>query len=205
MEGDVSDPSTPPAQYTKSLIIDCLQAVTDADADAEAGGWVRGFSRAVRLEVGSQGVDTIESAISLLPFHGFSPFIKSLHVSFCAVPSSQVFGLILSFPLLEDPNVFGHNSPIDNSDGVSAIVQTSSPPMTGSLRLFRLGGIGSVARWLSSVPGGIHFRKLALKWCIEEDLLLTTALVERGSHALESLEIGCEILGTHVRYLHPHR
>jgi hypothetical protein len=44
-------------------------------------------------------------------------------------------------------------------------------------------------RRLLSLPGGIHFRKLTLKWLYEEDLLTATALVEECSHTLESLDI----------------
>ena len=192
------DPSRSPAQYTKTLTIECPQAVTASDA--EAGGWIRGFSHVVHFEVFSRSTNIGSMPISLLSFHGFSAAIRSLRVSICAVTSSQVFDLILSFPLLEDLDVAIRNSPIDNGDGLSTIIQSSNPPMTGSLTLFRLGGIGSIARRLLSLSGGIHFRKLALKWCREEDVSLTMALVEKCSHTLESLEIGCNYFGASVRH-----
>ena len=43
------DPSTSPTHYTKTLFIDCVR-VRVAVADAEAGGWIRGFSRVVHLK-----------------------------------------------------------------------------------------------------------------------------------------------------------
>jgi hypothetical protein len=47
------DPSTSPACYANILFIDCIQVVTAADA--EAGGWIRGFSRVVHLKVDTHG------------------------------------------------------------------------------------------------------------------------------------------------------
>jgi len=44
------DPSTSPGHYTVTLLVDYLR-VTAADADAESGGWIRGFSRVVYLKV----------------------------------------------------------------------------------------------------------------------------------------------------------
>lgn len=41
------DPSTSPAHYTRAIFI-CSSTVVMA-VDVEAGGWIRGFSRVVRL------------------------------------------------------------------------------------------------------------------------------------------------------------
>jgi len=198
------DPSTSPAQYTKTLIVDCLQAVTAAEAGA--GSWIRGFSCVVRLEVRGGRMDIDESENSLRLFHGFSPALKTLRVTLHAPPFSQLFDLILSFPSLEDLSVFGYNLFIcDGSYGLSTAVQPPSPLMTGSLNLFQKGGIGSVARWLLSLPSGIHFRNVALKCCRGEDLLLAMALVDRCSQTIESLQIACAFFSTSTRYLRPHR
>jgi len=43
------DPVDSPAHHTRSLIVGCPESVTAADA--EEGGWIRMFSRVVRLEV----------------------------------------------------------------------------------------------------------------------------------------------------------
>ena len=186
------DPSTSPAQYAKTLIVECIHAVIAADA--EVGGWIRGFANVTHLEVSGESAYADGSAISLFPFYGFSSVTKTLRVNLYFLPSSQVFDLALSFPLLEDLDVTARNMSIDDGDGshgLPTVVQPSNPPMTGSLQLFERGGMGSITRRLMSLPGGLHFRQLALKWSREEDVLLTAALVEKCSHTLEYLEIAC--------------
>jgi len=198
------DPSTSPAHYTKTLSIGCPEAITAADAEGD--GWIRAFSRVVHLEV-----EIPRTAISLVPLHGFSPVIKSLRVA-CAtlrLPLSQIFNLILSFPLLEDLSVIACDPPIDSGhdfDGQPTVVYPSNPPtFTGSLELFLVVGVNHIARQLLSLPGGLHFQKLTLRWKYKEDLLLTMALVERCCSTLESLDIRREGLGTFVRHLRPHQ
>jgi hypothetical protein len=61
------------------------------------------------------------------------------------------------------------------------------------------------ARRLLSLPGGIHFRKLALTWLQEGDLLTMTALVEACVGALESLDITWDLLSPCILHLRPHR
>ena len=182
------DPSTSPTHYTKTLIITNHSLVTIADA--EAGGWIRGFSHVVRFEVGSRG---LELGASLVPLQGFSPAIKFLRVNLKAPPPSQIVDLVLSFPLLEDLTVYSDHWAVDGVDGpdpLPSLVQPSNPPIfTGSLNLFLGWGIKCIARPLLSLLSGIHFRKLALTWCEEEDPLLTMTLVEKCSHTVETLEV----------------
>ena len=198
------DPSTSPAHYAKTLQIHCLSFVTAADA--ETGSWIRGFSRLVHLKLEHH----YNLRVSLLPIHGLSLIVKSLHVEFLALPSSQVFDLVLSFPLLEDLTVVSSSIPVtgddDRSGGLPTVVQPSAPSMfTGSLNLLTCAGTEPIARRLLNIPAGIHFRYLTLTWVREEDISLTSALVERCSHTLESLDITCEPRGTLVRYLCPRR
>jgi len=47
------DPSTSPAHYTKTLFIDCLLVTV---SDAEAGGWIRSFSRVMHLKMLALGI-----------------------------------------------------------------------------------------------------------------------------------------------------
>jgi len=184
------DPSTSPACYAKSLSIDCFHVVTAVDAGA--GGWIRAFSNVVHLEVGRRSMHGSASTVSLTFFRGLSPILKSLHAHFIIIPPSRVFDLILSFPLLEDLTVTAGEDSVDDGNGPGGLptpVQYSSPPMfTGSLELTN-AGIKPITRRLLSLPGGIHFRKLILKWSKAEDLFLTTALAEGCSHTLESLDI----------------
>ena len=72
---------------------------------------------------------------------------------------------------------------------------------TGSLDLYLKGWMEPVIRWLLAIPGGIHFRKLALSWSRQEDISLTMALMEGCSHTLESLYISLDLDGTPIWYL----
>jgi hypothetical protein len=195
------DPSTSPAHYAK--------AGTVADADA---GWIRGFSHVAHLEVGTRAKHRLpgpdESVISLVPLRGFSPFIKSLRVLYPVHPPSQVFDLILSFPLLDDLAVtVYYETPTDNDDNsrgdkIPTTARPSSPPMfTWSLELSSTGRMEPFIGRLLSLPGGIHFRKLTLTWSYEESLSSATVLVEKCSHTLESLDIACGPLCAFIQHL----
>jgi hypothetical protein len=197
------DPSTSPARHAKTLIISCTVI------DAEVDGWITAFSRVVYLEVGTDSLafDFNKLATPLLPFHGLSPVIKSLRVVLPALPTSQVFDLILSFPLLEDLAVsVYYKTSDDNSDGsngLSTVIwPSSSPVFTGSLVL-QWGGVEFFACRLLSLPGGIHFRTLTLECCSEEDILLATALVEECSHTLKSLDVDWNPYGTSIPHFPP--
>jgi len=200
------DPSTSPACYTKTLAVGCPQLVTTADA--ETGGWIRGFSCVVGLEVGSQTLDLDESGVSLIPFHGLSPTVKHLRANFHVLPSPRIFNLALSFPLLEDLSVVAYSMSDDDdagSDRLPPVVQPSNPPaFTGTLNLLLTTGMEHVTPRLLSLPGGIHFWKLTLMWVHEEDPSLTLAVVEKCSHTVETLDITCH-LRTFIRNRRPHR
>jgi hypothetical protein len=189
------DPSTSPAHYAKTLFVGRPQAVVAADA--EPGGWIRGFSGVVNLMVGSQLLPA-DRSIYLVPLHGLSPGIKSLHVTVPALPPSRIINLISSFPLLEDLVVHVTTSEsygivTDDADSpdrsLTSAQPSSSPTFTGSLALYIRGGMQPITHRLLSLQIGIHFRRLALTWSHEEDHLATTALVERCSHTLECLVI----------------
>jgi len=187
VEADVS-------RSLNTLVIGCPKEV--AVADAEAGGWIGGFSRVVRFEVGSNSAEA-ESTVSFVPFHGFSSFVKSLHIKFTILPSSRVFNLILSFPLLEDLSLTADDVAIDNGDSPDeppTVSQPLTPPMfTGSLHLFLNQGGSLITRWLLSIPAGIHFREFTLTWLHAEDPLLTMAVVEKCSRTIETLDITCHL------------
>jgi hypothetical protein len=160
------DPSTSPAHCARTLSVGCLEVVTAGDA--EAGGWITGFSCVVSLKVGTPRLGTGPPS-SLVPFHGFSPALKSLHVGPTAVPLPRIFDLILSFPLLEDLTVVtSHDTSMADGDGSNWLLTATQPPaplkLTGSLKLFLQGGMELATRRLLSLPGGIHLRKLTLPW-----------------------------------------
>ena len=200
------DPSTSPACYAKTLFIGCAQVVTVVDA--EAGGWIRGFSRVVHLVVRSQALLASKS-FSFVPFHGLSPAIKSIRVSVPAVPSSRIIDLILSFPLLEDLAVTTYPTMLADADDdyrlSPAVLPSSSPMFTGTLELFLGGGLNSFTCRLLSLPGGIPFRKFTMTCFRASDLVLAMPLIERCSHTLESLDIACSLHCTSNWHQYPHR
>jgi len=83
--------------------------------------------------------------VSLLPFHGLSPVIKTLRIDFTLLSSPEVFDLIFSFPLLEDLTTVSYDEGLaENSNGLSIIAQPStSPTLSGSLTLLR-GGFAKI-------------------------------------------------------------
>ena len=204
------DPSISPAHYASSLFVSCIHSVTPADA--EEGGWLRGFSCAVHLGVGGSGPAPGGLSLSplhtstLVPFHGFSSAIKSLRVAF-AFLSPETFDLVLSFPLLEDLAVFTYGTQTAEGDGPrrsSAVTRPSnSPAFTGTLNLW--GGVKSLAPQLLSLPDGIHFRKLILTCRHGWDLRLTAALVGGCSRTLESLDISGGLDGSPAQHSRPHQ
>ena len=197
------NPTTSPARYTKTLLIKHPCVVTTGDGEDD--GWILSFSRVVRLEVDIYGAGTDGPVFSLVPFHGFSPALKSLHLIFFSFSSSQISDLIFSFPLLEDLLVFtSTHHPTDDDDDFNqkpdAVKRSSSPAFTGSLDLCLAGRADSVILPLLSLSNGLHFRKLRLMWAHAQDVPLSTELVKECSSTLEFLAIRCEPTGTPVRH-----
>ena len=89
------DPSTSPTHYAKLLHVGCHNIIAAAGADV--GGWIRGFSRVVELELNTRDAHPYpdESGISLSPFHGLSLAIKSLRVSFGVLPPSRILDSLI--------------------------------------------------------------------------------------------------------------
>lgn len=148
------------------------------------------------------------STRSCRQFHGLSPIIKSLRVTFVSTLSLQILDLDLDleplFPILEDLAVstkfWGLTDKWNSSDGLLTIVDPPSPLIfTGSLETLLKGGARPVLDQLFSLLGGIHFRKLTLRWFQWGDPLLTTGLLERCSRTIESLDIAY-YFGTPVQH-----
>jgi len=194
------DPPTSPASYTKYLFIDCPQDITAVDA--EEGGWIRTFSHVVHFRV--DAMETTGSLISLVPFHGFSPTIETLHVNFIAIPSSRIFNLILSFPLLKNVSVVTYDGLIDyevlDDRYLTPLrLHTLNPPaFTGCLELSMGTGMGPIASRLLTLEGCLHFRKLRLVLQKGDDILLATTLVESCCATLESLYLKCTPISASV-------
>ena len=128
---------------------------------------------------------------NLYRFHGFSPLLKSLSVTFFTFPSLHALNLIYSFPLLENLSVTTAEPSFDEGGDPERQLATVQPPslpmFTGSLKLALAGGMDPIVHQLLSLPSGLHFRKLDLTWDSGGDTSLTTALVERCCSTIESL------------------
>jgi len=186
------DPSQSPTRYTRSLLIRGLPVITTADTGS--AGWIHTFSNVVRLHV-----DTIVGDdFSLVPFRGLSPTLKSLILAYkSSTPPSEVFGLVCSFPLLEDLALISLGN-YNEVGGWSA--PSTSPKLTGSLDLRILGGIRSTVRRLLELPGGPHFTKITVS-CLDEDVESTMSLLSRCSDTLESLSVCYYLPGIFLPFL----
>ena len=189
------DPSNSPAYYARSLLVACLEVI--GAEDAAEGGWITSFSGVVRLELEACEETLEDPETSLVPFHNFSPALKSLKVDFMTLPCSQFFKLAYSFPLLEDLAVIcqllGDD---DDPRALQAVLPSTSPPFTGSLGLALPRGSETVARRLLDLPGGLRFRKLDLLW--KKDTQWLRELVSACSNTLEYLIMTCLVPGTFV-------
>ena len=197
-------PSTSPACFIRSLSIDLAHVVTAPDA--EEGGWIQTFSHVVHLKVHISKTDSYEG---LVPFHGFSP-LKSLSIVFFTSPSPRIFNLIYSFPPLENLSVtvYGCFSTIEDDafDGQPTAIQSPDPPaFTGRLKLYLTCGMDLIAPRLLSLPNGLRFRRLDLRWHSDRDALLTRGLVEKCYSTLESFSIDVGLLSTSSIRLDPHQ
>ena len=150
------------------------------------GGWIRTFSGVVRLHVDMRGYDGGGTEASLVSLYGLSPTLKSLHLAYgSSVLSSEIFGLVCSFPLLEDLALFAvcNNSKLNGWN-----IPSTSPKFTGCLDLRIINGIRPAVRQLLEIPSGLHFSKISVS-CLEEDIESMMDLVSECSDTLESLSI----------------
>ena len=194
------DPSNSPACHTHTLSVKFPQVIAGEDADD--GSWIRTFSCVVRFDVDTRIPYLNDSKVSLSPFHGLSPVLKSLRVTSTKLPYSQIIRLIYSLPLLEDLAlvIFGPINDDDlHVDGTPAAIQPpSSPSFTGTLRLVLFQGMGPAVRRLLDLPNGLHFRKLTISLSKGDDVQWITALVVECLDTLESLSVSRPPFGTVV-------
>ena len=129
---------------------------------------------------------------SLVQFYGFSPTLRSLRLNSLILPCPELFNPVLSFPLLEDLTLSGHESSGQDGDphGSQNINPATSPLFTGTLDLSIPGRIGHTSRWLLDLPNGLHFRELVFPWFHEEDSRWMTELLVGCSGTLEDVDIG---------------
>ena len=192
------DPAHSPGYHTRSLFVNCLRLITTADA--EEGGWIRAFPNVANLEVWNDIGNLHEPMDSLVPFHNFSPALKSIVVASRSLSLSEVFGLICTLPLLEDLRILCHGMGTSDDDGPS-FQSSTSPVLSGTLLLHLPKGVGYTARRLLDLPNGLHFREFVCTLYLEEDIRWITALVGECSESLECIEINCSLSRTSLRPL----
>jgi len=193
------DPSNSPSHHTHTMFVRCNQLIVAANA--REVDLIQTFSHVARLRLFWLSMDnslrpTTDDLkkISLAPFHKFSSTLKSLRLQFLLLPYPQIFNLVHSSPLLEDFALFGLSpSSSDGGDipGQQAAIPLSSPAFTGCLELHIRRGMGNPARRLLDMPGGLHFRKLALSWFQEDDLQWITEFMTRCTDTLECIDLDC--------------
>ena len=171
------DPSNSPAHYARSLLIRTSAVLP---ADTSVGDLIRTFGGVVRLHV-----ETFDCDISLAPLHGLSPTLKSLRMEYESASSSQIFGLVCSFPLLEDLTLVSLD--YDNEFGEWDI-PSISPKLTGCLELRADHTTRPIVRRLLELPSGLHFSKIYIS-CYQEGVEAIMDLVPRCSDTLESLSL----------------
>jgi hypothetical protein len=179
------DPSNSPARYTRSLSIRTSQVFTSADAGVS--GWIRTFSGVTRLYVDISGDDDGGRKATFVSLRGLSPTLKSLQlVCWITVPPpSETFGLVCSFPLLEDLALLFF---INGGEVGKWSIPSTSPKLTGCLELKTLSGFRSTANPLLELPSGLHFSKIIMS-CFSGDIELAADLVSKCSGTLECLTV----------------
>ena len=198
MEKTFLDPTTSPAYHTHSLLIGCVYTISTADA--EEGGWIRTFSNVLRLEVRRGIRNRHEQTNPLVLLHNFSPRLKSLMVVSRALSPSQVFSLTCSLPLLEDLGIASHRMSSNHDEG-TVFQPSTSPVLTGILRLYLPEGMEYTARRPLTMPNCLRVWKFNYTWRLEEDLQWIIALVSACSDTLKCIEIDNCVSRTFLRAL----
>jgi len=173
------DPSNSPAFHTLTLSVNCYW--TMEAADAEENGWIRAFSRVVRLEL-----ECYTPGVSLPLFHGLSPVLKSLRLTYFR-QDSYIPDFFCSFPLLEDLNLISHA--YAEWDLPLTINPLTSPALTGTLQLSAFEGAETIVRQLLDLPNGAHFRKLVLPHRDRGDFHWVRDLVAGCSETLKYIDM----------------
>ncbi|KAF9647359.1 hypothetical protein BDM02DRAFT_2704204 [Thelephora ganbajun] len=177
------DPTNSPAHHARTLSIRHPERFVVADTDM-----LRTFCGVVCLKM--LAGPPLNPAVSLVPFHGFSPVIRSLDLTCISLQDSAVFDLICSFPLLEDLTLAPRAR--QPRDGVWNAPLTS-PKLTGSLCLNMEEGIQFVTRRLLDLPNGLHFTRIMVPLVYQEDVRPATDLVLRCSSTLEFLTVASRL------------
>jgi len=172
------DPSTAPAQYTRSVV--CF-GLTPVIAESMLA-WTHSFRRLVELQLWTSALDNDQ--VSLIQLSGLSPTLRSLRLHIRYLPRSEILSLICSFPLLED--LYLHHVS-RKTDDETWKTPPNSPKLTGTLQL--TGCNFSIACGLLAFPNGLNFSQVSLVLPVR-DAQFIMALIPKCSETLESLTVG---------------
>ena len=146
----------------------------------DAVGWIHTFCNVTHLRLRRLGRRYDQA--SLVPFHGLSSTVRSLHLSTTTI---EDFNLVCSFPLLEDL-AFYYSGPEGDPDGWTAPLR--SPKLTGFIDLGTNGVVRAVIRRLLDFPDCLHLANIKML-SLEKDFDSATKLVSRCSSTLKFLAI----------------
>lgn len=186
------DLATSPAHNTRLLSISLTKLISPAEADT-----LRTFRCVSHLNVDT--TRWYDQLSSLAPLRGLSPVVRSLCLSFAGLPSSEIFGLVCSFPLLEDLALVGY---IGRKRDEVWDTPSTLPKLTGSLDLPVGGGVQTIARRLLDLPDGLRFKKISVQWSTMESITPTINLVSGCSDTLESLTITNYLKGLSAKHIY---
>ena len=181
--GAFPDPATSPAHNVRTLSIRKPRLITTENTNT-----LLTFCGVTHLSVDTDSWQ--DRGVSLSPFHGFSPVVRSLRLATTLLRHSEIFDLICSFPLLEDLALI-HRGPRSWDEDLSWNHPSTSPRLTGSLELNpnRMDGIEPTVHSLLNLPNGLHFKRISVLWSSHNDIKSTMDLVSSCSNTLESLDI----------------
>ena len=174
------NPSKSPAHYAYRLSIRTLPVTAAQSPDPEP--WLRAFHRIKMLNV--ETIRRDDSQIHLAAFHGLSSTLGSLSVINSGIPISEVFGLICSFPSLEDLALF---SQADDDPAERWVIPLTSPKLTGALQLAVKDR--TIVQRLLNLPGGLRFREIGVACFGADPMEPITDLVLKCCDTLETVNI----------------
>lgn len=185
------EPANSPACYTRSLTVGLIEVGTTEDVDK--GCWIRSFTKVRRLFVRSERCWEFGPNGSYPPFDALSS-VTSLKLHSTHLRPQQNFELICSFPLLEDLDIEHCEKSFGEIDGCrDSIQRLGRPKLTGTLFLRDLD-LRHTIDLLLALPGGLHFRKIALDRYIPEQFRELAALMEKCYGTLECIDIGGRLI-----------
>lgn len=130
--------------------------------------------------------------IPLAQLHRFSPSLKSLHMTFQALPFIDILNFAGSFPLLDNLMLMGW---MFLKSDAKFTPSTPPPTLTGSFHLLVPMEMGIMVNHLLTLTSGIHFQGLILCWFYNPSAAMD--LISACSHSLNTLVLSSDTSGLH--------